>query len=61
MTCQNPLRTAPSTGAEYWVVDLTEGYQEEDLLRNGICHLTKEAAELHAKALISLTATKEEI
>lgn len=33
--------------------------QDVACLRAGICHLTKEAAEQHAKALIALTEVKE--
>ena len=61
-----PLRHAPALGTEvYWpIVHLeglyngnnwqSEGWQK-NLLLKGMLHLTVEAAELHAKALISLT------
>ena len=64
-----PLREKPEVGAKYWIPDIwdTEGdptsaaiHWKNDGSDNGwfsigICHLTKEAAELHAKALLSFT------
>ena len=32
--------------------------RDYELLRNGLCHETSEAAEVHAKALIALTSAK---
>ncbi len=61
-----PMRVAPYPGGAYWEIifateilvklDYWEGdaFNYENLLR-GFCHLTKEAAELHARALISFT------
>lgn len=61
-----PLRVAPLEGQELWTVHLSisagvsvnywrgENWQLY-CLSSGILHLTKEAAELHAKALLSFT------
>ena len=61
-----PLREAPVYRAQvfYPRVDMTEhagcfewsGISCFVMLERGVCHLTREAAELHAKALISLSA-----
>lgn len=64
-----PLRAAPVKDAEYFRFDLgSEGWVhstqwgdydcEVRWLQRGILHSTKEAAELHAKALLSLSASK---
>jgi len=61
-----PLRVAPSKGTQIWYVGVElanhstwEGYPHQyNNLQNGGIHLTKEAAELHAKALRSFTALK---
>ena len=61
-----PLRTAPGDGVVVWILYLTreggvlktQGHDRDALafwLKAGICHLTQEAAELHAKALLSFT------
>ena len=57
-----PMRTAPPGGTTYWVADPRrfkahrvqwDGVPSEYwCLRRGLCHLTKEAAETHARALI---------
>ena len=63
-----PERVAPDIGQYYYITSLS-GFREGDnervtwedcsydisLLRNGFVHLTRDAAELHARALISLT------
>lgn len=61
-----PLRVAPEKSKSYyfveisyatlacvttWINDTTDNFR----LDSGICHLARESAELHAKALISLT------
>ena len=62
-----PMRVAPELGSQYWVVELSaallgKSYRWDgdgvDLchLSQGICHTTHEAAELHGRALLSLTA-----
>lgn len=60
-----PMRVAPAEGSEYWVAHLLgkpprwfwqSDEKDREWLKNGICHATKQAAELHARALISLTA-----
>lgn len=59
-----PMRVAPKNGTEYYVVDLAnpdlfvrylwnEDNYDVFFLRLGLCHLTKEAAITHAKALIA--------
>ena len=60
-----PLREAPKIGQSYFiaeisnesVVSITWGNDEIDnrWFSRGLIHLTKEAAELHAKALLSFT------
>ena len=61
-----PMREAPETGTRYWAADLSAGSMTTDFcwaddkvdnncLRCGICHTTKEAAEAHANALLSFT------
>lgn len=70
-----PLREAPEIGTTYYVINIYSGgadvcvwgsYMEFELeaLRRGFLHATREAAELHAKALhakaiISLTKAKD--
>ena len=65
-----PVRDGLNIDARYFYVSLREsiGYSWSmfrndnfDLacLKNGIVHLTKEAVEIHAKALLSFTAVKE--
>ena len=62
-----PMREAPEDFSVYYVPIVSGDMgtcrirwanDQEDLrnLSNGLCHSTREAAELHAKALISLTA-----
>jgi len=65
-----PMRVAPELGSEYWITQIylpneacwvwtwidSEGDKER--LRRGICHNTKEAAEAHARALLSFTEVK---
>lgn len=61
-----PMRVAPMPGEAYWVADPAteivysqrwddDGTDNRRMAR-GLCHATREAAELHARALISLTA-----
>jgi len=61
-----PLRVAPEKLKSYYFVEIsyatlacvttwTNDATDNFRLDSGICHLTCEAAELHAKALISLT------
>lgn len=61
-----PLKETPEVGTNYWLVLLYlgeasmvhtwEGYEAELLwLERGLLHLTKEAATLHAKALLGFT------
>ena len=58
-----PMRTAPPVGATYWIADPLHRVKasrmrwdglnhEPEWLRCGLCHLTKEAAETHSRALI---------
>lgn len=62
-----PLRVAPTEGTAYWRVSVSEiqlagaantwnddAYDRRWLAR-GLCHATKEAAEQHARALLSFT------
>ena len=62
-----PMRVEPQFHSVYWtpyVYSLNElacawtwigSESEKERLRKGICHTTKEAAEAHAKALLSFT------
>ena len=65
-----PCREALEYGERYWVVGIMAdsplqswSWSGDSLatmwLERGLLHRTKEAAELHTKVLISLTATKE--
>ena len=63
-----PIREMPDVGETVWVVVptvncsiLRVGFNSyiSDLLDKGLLHKTKEAAELHAKAIISLSAKKD--
>ena len=64
-----PFRAPPETEQEYWLVDPANEtcypYHWENTscellwLRAGLVHPTKEAAELHRKALLSFTEVKE--
>lgn len=62
-----PLRVVPERGQKVWGVHVSSdslsysmhwvpGDTSMTLLCNGMLHLTREAAELHTRALISLTA-----
>lgn len=64
-----PVRETPENGQRYFVIDHTtpdaiDEYQWRDddvdnrWLSRGLIHLTKEAAELHAKALILVSGGK---
>ena len=61
-----PMRVAPMLGTPYWVLHITspasnswDGFQSEMLMLDaGRCHLTREAAELNAAALLSFTKAK---
>jgi len=59
-----PEREAPKQGAVYWYPTPTsswslaawsiwKGEGEKYLLRNGLVHLTEEAAEAHARAMLA--------
>ena len=61
-----PLRDAPNDGETYYIVNLTENRVycviccgtfslSQQWLKSGIIHSTKEAAEIHLKALLSFT------
>ena len=61
-----PLRVKPNIKDTYYFVSFREEgnvhsypwynyHLDNELLSKGVVHLTREAAELHAKALISLT------
>ena len=62
MDVPEPMRVAPAVGTHHWIVSVAEdtpylctwtGDETEfGWLNSGICHLTKEAAEQHRKALI---------
>ena len=65
-----PMREKPEEGTYYWHPLITSSsascrnmWSNDDwhLVRfeNGLCHFTREAAELHAKALLSFTKKKE--
>lgn len=66
-----PMRVEPKIGQEFWMPDLTSpffsvicrgwaGYTDEKMwLQRGIIHLSKEACEAHARALLSFTEVKE--
>jgi len=61
-----PIRESMELRTTYWVAAHTASkiyslkwenrWEERLLLKKGICHSTKEAAELHANALLSFTA-----
>lgn len=62
-----PMRVAPAEGAIYWMpiiakpTEFASGKRwdgdifDNARLQRGLCHSTREAAEAHAKALISFT------
>jgi hypothetical protein len=64
-----PMREKPEIGTSYWLPDILDTDErlsssemtwddhvlDNSLLERGLCHLTSEAAELHAKAIISFT------
>jgi len=63
-----PMREAPEDGCSYWLPMITDsGFvsgrttwnqdsSDDRWLARGLCHTTKEAAEAHARALLSFTA-----
>lgn len=64
-----PLREAPALGTPYFYPSTTAinpvvetqwnlPSDDERLLKRGLCHLTREAADLHARALLSFTQVK---
>ena len=63
-----PMRTDIGIGNKYFTPSLASASaigctwlgdgRDYELLRNGLCHETSEAAEVHAKALIALTSAK---
>lgn len=66
-----PVREAPAAGTEYWVADpalkdFCARYSwfhdsgEEAWLRRGLIHLDPKSAEIHGRALASLTAQEEQ-
>ena len=63
-----PMREAPEVGSIVFLFNMVGDTKatrwdgddvDKRMLNSGICHSTPEAAELHAKALISLTAKKD--
>jgi len=62
-----PMREAPERNQLYYAADMcgVDSWQwagdvtDLQLLEFGLCHSTKEAAELHAKALLSFTRRDE--
>ena len=65
-----PMREKPEIGRKYFALsfDYDDGYSQQTWeddwldwiwLGSGICHLTREAAKLHAKALLSFTKKEE--
>lgn len=62
-----PMRVAPAEGADYFTVNMEDGDVDSwrlqwqsgtsDMRRfkAGLCHATREAAEAHARALLSFT------
>lgn len=62
MDVPEPMRVAPPMDTHYWVVDIfavalsrlswAGNPADARWLKFGMCHLTKEAAEQHHKALI---------
>lgn len=66
-----PLRELPAIGARYWVVQLSETQltfsvnNSEDAtdsswIKKGICHLTRDSAIMHAKALLSFNSNENQ-
>ncbi len=62
-----PMQVAPEIDTRYWLATMLDGVFEyrwkndsfdQKVLSLGICHLTEEAAEAHAMALIALTEVK---
>ena len=63
-----PMRADIGIGNKYFAPSLASASaigctwlgdgRDYELLRNGLCHETSEAAEVHAKALIALTSAK---
>lgn len=63
-----PIRVDIGIGNRYFTISLGGASaiscvwlgdgRDYELLRNGLCHETHEAAELHAKAIVSLTSEK---
>jgi len=65
-----PIREVPRVGTTYYYANTVAilylnkpltwagNAVDMELLRRGVCHLTKEAAEIHAKALVSFTEQK---
>ena len=67
MEFPEPMRVAPELDTRFWLATTLEDvlvYRWENdafdqkVLSRGICHLTEEAAEAHARALIALTEVK---
>ena len=66
-----PMREKPEVGSHYWVPEVSSPAKYASIivwcnddddkrwLELGICHLTREAAELHAMALLSFTKKEE--
>lgn len=63
-----PVRSKPESGAEVFMVNLNNSQPvtvtffiadvDTPALKHGLLHTTREAAELHAKALLSFTNSK---
>lgn len=64
-----PLRVAPDGNIRYWTMSIHEKHAvsftwssskiDRDWLMAGLCHATREAAEAHARALLSFTKLPE--
>ena len=69
MDVPEPMREAPKRGRPYYVIDLSDpsnpyefnwecGSEDKQWLKSGICHVNREAAIQHAKALIKASGGK---
>lgn len=67
-----PVTDEPEKGQSFWVVELTDsdlvsGTAWDDhtfdrrMLKQGLIHLTKEAAQTHAQALLSITKDAQNV
>ena len=66
-----PLKELPAIGTEYWVVQLSDkrlafsvnNFQDatdSSWVEKGICHLTRDSAVMHAKALLSFNLNENQ-